>query len=321
MTEIARVSVVIPTRNRLAHLQTTVRSVLGQQGVGLELIVVDEASDDGTRRWLDDLAAEDERVRVVGHDEPRGLPAARNAGIAGASSGWLAFCDDDDVWSPHKLAAQMEVARETGARWVTTGAVHVDPNLVIIGHRRVAADDVATQLRWWNPIPGGGSSVLVAASLLEESGSFDESLRASEDWDLWCRLSFHSPVGVVDRPLVGYRLWPATMSTDVHRLRTSAEIVRSRYGGDGGPPGGDLEQELFYAYQHVRKGRRVSSFRAYGRLALRYRSAGALTRAGAALLSPRAFQRVGQVAARRRLPAGWRAEAEGWLAPLRSLAN
>lgn len=94
------VSVVIPTRNRLTLLAQTLHTVLAQQ-VELEVIVVDEGSSDLTPGWL--ASRGDPRVRTIRHDEPRGLPAARNAGAALARGRWVAFVDEDDLWLPDKL--------------------------------------------------------------------------------------------------------------------------------------------------------------------------------------------------------------------------
>ena len=98
------VSVVIPTRNRTALLAMTLRSVLRQRDVTLEVIVVDEAaSTDDTGARL--AAIRDPRLRVIHHDAPRGLPAARNHGAEEARGEWLAFIDDDDLWAPDKIGA------------------------------------------------------------------------------------------------------------------------------------------------------------------------------------------------------------------------
>ncbi len=92
----------IPTHNRRHLLPRTLDSVLGQVGVDLEVIVVDEASRDGTAAYLHEL--DDDRVRVVRHEQPKGTARARNAGIGLAAGRYVAFCDDDDLWAPDKLA-------------------------------------------------------------------------------------------------------------------------------------------------------------------------------------------------------------------------
>src|SRR3954452_24378342 len=74
------VTVLIPTNNRRARLGVTLRTALEQVDVDHEVVVIDEASSDGTADFL--AAVHDRRLRVVRHDAAQGLPAARNAGIA-----------------------------------------------------------------------------------------------------------------------------------------------------------------------------------------------------------------------------------------------
>src|SRR5947209_11064641 len=80
------VSVVIPTHNRRPRLAVTLRTALEQVDVDHEVVVVDEASSDGTPDLL--AAVDDRRLHVVRHDRAHGLPAARNAGIAAARGRW-----------------------------------------------------------------------------------------------------------------------------------------------------------------------------------------------------------------------------------------
>src|SRR5918993_498800 len=117
------VSVVVPTRNRSRLLASTLRSVLVQRGVELEVIVVDEGSTDNTPEML--AALDDPRVRVLRHDVPRGLSAARNRGADEARGEWVAFVDDDDLWAPEKLVSQLDAARAMARDWAYTGSVTI----------------------------------------------------------------------------------------------------------------------------------------------------------------------------------------------------
>ena len=114
------VSIVIPTRNRSELLRTTIRSALRQQHVEFELIVVDEGSTDETAELLADVR--DARLRVIRHETPLGLSAARNDGAEEARGKWVAFLDDDDLWAPDKLMEQLHAAQETARDWVYTGS-------------------------------------------------------------------------------------------------------------------------------------------------------------------------------------------------------
>ena len=107
-----QVSVAMPTRNRWPMLEQALRSALGQEAVELEVIVVDEASSDGTPERLDRIG--DERVSFLRHDTPRGPAAARNAAIERARGEWIAFLDDDDLWAPGKLRTQLARAAAGG---------------------------------------------------------------------------------------------------------------------------------------------------------------------------------------------------------------
>jgi glycosyltransferase involved in cell wall biosynthesis len=164
------VSVVIPTRNRLSLLAQTLHTVLAQ-AVELEVIVVDEGSSDSTPGWL--ARQGDPRVRTIRHDDPRGLPAARNAGAAQARGRWVAFVDDDDLWLPDKLEAQLATADEHGRVWAYGGALDVTSEPRLLRIVRPSSED-ADDLPWRNVVPGGGSNVVVQRDALEAAGPFDD---------------------------------------------------------------------------------------------------------------------------------------------------
>src|SRR5688500_7386568 len=124
------VTVVVPTRNRSALLSLTLRSVLRQQDVNLEVIVVDEASTDDTTAMLATVA--DARVRVIRHETPLGVSSARNRGASEAHGEWLAFLDDDDLWAPDKLARQLQAAQAAGRDWAYTGSVNITDRCQIV---------------------------------------------------------------------------------------------------------------------------------------------------------------------------------------------
>jgi glycosyltransferase involved in cell wall biosynthesis len=95
-----KVSIIVPTRNRRDMLRQALRSAKAQTWPGIELVVVDEASGDGTG---DMVAVEFPDVRVVRHDVPRGPGGARNSGLAVTDSDWVLFLDDDDLLHDHHI--------------------------------------------------------------------------------------------------------------------------------------------------------------------------------------------------------------------------
>ncbi|WGT47039.1 glycosyltransferase [Tessaracoccus lacteus] len=97
------VSVIIPVYNSLAFVREAVTSALGQSGVRMQVICVDDGSNDGSGELLDHVASGDERVTVV-HQTNAGLSAARNAGLALATGRYVCFLDSDDLWLDDQLA-------------------------------------------------------------------------------------------------------------------------------------------------------------------------------------------------------------------------
>src|SRR5687768_2167215 len=123
------VTVVIPTRNRPDLLRLTLTSVLRQHDVPLQVIVVDDASTEDVTGVVSSFA--DPRVRIARQDIRKGVSAARNRGAKEATTDWVAFCDDDDVWSPEKLSRQLGAACSAGRDWAYAGCVLVDAQLEI----------------------------------------------------------------------------------------------------------------------------------------------------------------------------------------------
>ena len=194
------VSVIIPTYNRAAWVAEAVVSVLAQTYRNLELIVVDDGSTDAT---LEALARFFGQIKLLRQPQSQGVSAARNLGATVARGKWLAFLDSDDLWRPEKLARQINYLREhpglrlcqTEEIWVRNG-VRVNPPDT---HRKVAGDIFLPSLERCLVSP---SAVIMQRWLFEEMGGFDEALPAAEDYDLWLRISWRYPVGLVPEPLV-----------------------------------------------------------------------------------------------------------------------
>jgi glycosyltransferase involved in cell wall biosynthesis len=313
------VSVVLPTHNRLHLLPVAIGSVLRQDGVVLELIVVDDGSTDGTGAWLDRFASAEPRVKVVHHDRPRLMSGARNAGIAQASSPWVAFCDDDDVWAPGKLAAQLCALQASSARWGCTGVVVVDDGLEIVGHHHAKGGQVLSGLLEANIVPTG-SSVIADLRLVREIGGFDNALLGSEDWDLWIRLARHSPLAAIDRPLIAYRLGMISASMNVGRMRTGHSHIVERYASWAAECGVEPDRsnhERYLAKQLLRAGARWKAASIFATLATRHKRWRELPRVAAALLAPRLTDRLGRARAQAAVPTAWNQEADAWLRPFR----
>jgi glycosyltransferase involved in cell wall biosynthesis len=313
------VSVVIPTRNRPALLARTLTTIRSQRGVAFETIVVDDGSDEGL---AGDPALTYPDVVHVRHDEPRGVSAARNTGIARARAPWVAFVDDDDLWGPSKLAAQLEaLAAEPGAGWSSTSALLLDEQLRIRARQNAPREGLLGRLLEYNVIPGGCSAVVARTELVRDVGGFDESLRVLADWDLWIRLAARAPHVTVPRPLVGYVLHGGNMTTRDDGLAAELAFIRAKHAGLRTEHGvGDVDDDLWtewIADVQRRSGRRLEPALVYGRLGVRRRRPELVARWLAIAVWP-GWVRLRDRRRCRRIPAAWLAEAESWLVPVRA---
>ena len=221
------VSVVIPTRNRSALLAVTLRSAVIQRDVDLEVVVVDEASSDDTLAVIASFG--DPRIRVIRHERPQGVSAARNRGTAESRADWIAFLDDDDLWAPEKLAVQLKAARDTGASWVYVGHVNINMRYEVTGGAPpLPPDRLMEQLPRHNVVPGGCSGVMATKRALGSAGLFDLRLQTLADWDLWIRLARAGFPACVPQPLVAYRLHGGQMSLNASRAEAEFRIVAER---------------------------------------------------------------------------------------------
>jgi glycosyltransferase involved in cell wall biosynthesis len=258
----ADVTVVIPTRNRRRHLVDALRSALSQTGPTVEVVVVDEASTDGTTDLLDRV--EDPRVTVRRHARARGVAAARNGALETARTEWIAFLDDDDVWAPEWLDTALAAGQDRAAGVVYGSCWLIDERRRWVGtYRAVAPETVGDRLLTDNVI-GGPSAVVLRTETLREAGGFDEGLSALADWDAWLRLRRLTTFAAVKEPKVGYTVHRGNMHVarpfqvlgEFQRLRA---IVAER--GDG-----NLDESAFarwLAYENAAYGRRVCAARLY----------------------------------------------------------
>jgi glycosyltransferase involved in cell wall biosynthesis len=300
-------------------LERALATALGQQGVNVEVVVVDDGSTDDTPDFLAGL--DDPRVAVIRHDVAQGVARARNAGLERVGSPLVGFLDDDDVWSPDKLSAQIEALQSHAlAAWSYVGAVVVDQSLRIVGVERLDKDvDLAKLLFAYNAIPGGGSGVVASTELVRSLGGFDPVLRVVADWDLWIRLALAAPAAPVDRPLLGYLRHPEAMSRDLADLRAELQHVADKHQRARADRGIPFEWDRWLVWTAVmlrRSGRRWAPARIYASLS-NGRKPQLLAKAALAAVWPGWIAIRDRQAADRFDPA-WSAEADRWLDPLRA---
>ena len=162
-----------------------------------EIIVVDDGSTDDTKSLVQDRFPQ---VRYL-YQENAGVSAARNAGLAAARGEWIALLDSDDAWTPKKLARQRAQLSEaphirlchTEEIWIRNG-VRVN---AMKKHKKSGGWLFPASLKLCCISP---SSVLIHSDVFQDYGTFDESLPACEDYDLWLRVTAREEAAFVVEP-------------------------------------------------------------------------------------------------------------------------
>ena len=115
------ISVVVPVFNGERYLQKTVDSILSQTYKNIEIILVNDGSTDNSSNVIKTIAKRDSRVKPI-HVKNGGVAAARNVGLGFSSGDFIAFCDQDDLWLPDKLAKQIPLFENLDVGLVYAGA-------------------------------------------------------------------------------------------------------------------------------------------------------------------------------------------------------
>jgi glycosyltransferase involved in cell wall biosynthesis len=236
------VDVVIPAFNAARYIDQTLESVALQGDIVQSVIIVNDGSTDNTAQVVEVFCQKNPHltVRLI-HQENQGLASARNTGIRAASALFIALLDADDVWLAHKLSIQL--ALFTGASAPKVGLVYCSYALIDENSKPILGDNIIIQprlrgevfsrLQTGNFISGSGSSVLIRASVFQEVGFFDETLVASEDWDMWLRISKKFTFDYVNQALVQIRVHSDNMQKDFLRMLTSDLSMLNKFSQHG----------------------------------------------------------------------------------------
>lgn len=178
------ISVYMPTHNRLNLLPRAVDSVLKQNYHNLELIIVDDGSTDATREYLEALKKTDERIRTFHLAESKGPSHARNLAIKEARGEFITGIDDDDEFLPDRLSIFLDA-------WDKDYAFITSSFFWDYGKKRklVSEKTHAVSLEDLLSHKHAICQVFTHTQNLIDAGLFDETMRNSEDWDLWIRLA------------------------------------------------------------------------------------------------------------------------------------
>jgi hypothetical protein len=224
---VSTVEVVIPCYNYGRYLRTSVHSVLSQPGVGVRVLVIDDASSDDSAEVGRELAAADKRVEFRQHDVNKGHIATYNEGLLGWSTAeYVVLLSADDMLAPGSLSRAVRVMESDKRIGMVYGrAIHFEREAQL---RRIDARDFRyTQWSgadWLERRCRAGHNVItspevvVRGSVQRAVGGYRPELPHAGDLEMWMRIAVVSDIAYVrEVPQAFYRVHPASMIHTVYR--------------------------------------------------------------------------------------------------------
>jgi glycosyltransferase involved in cell wall biosynthesis len=225
-------SVVVPIFNAATTIEAAVASVLGQTERSLEILLIDDGSADDSLKVAMALAKSDERIRVIATSNS-GASATRNLGILLSKGDYIAFLDADDIWAPTKLEKHLRLHRAQPDICASYARITFLGTDVASGGRTTSSIIRGTlplaELIGENPVCTM-SNFVMARQHIEIFGPFREEMSHAEDQEWLLRaVSQGARIEGIDEPLVGYRLSPEGLSTDLDKMYKGWLSVAFRY--------------------------------------------------------------------------------------------
>jgi glycosyltransferase involved in cell wall biosynthesis len=204
------VSIVLPVYIGARFLSQSIDSCLHQTYCNIELIVVDDGSEDNSVDIVNSY--DDDRIKLIRHETNRKLPAALNTGFNHTSGVYLTWTSHDNYYPPTAIAEMVNFLEENPhIHFVFTDDYYVDEADQMLGVvKRGPIERLAAEC-----CVGGG--FLYTRTAYEKVGPYNERTFLAEDYDYWLRVSAYFPIAHLARPLYYYRQHPASLT--------------SRYGG------------------------------------------------------------------------------------------
>ena len=269
------ISVIIPTYNRQHQLSRSLDSVLAQTRPADEIIVVDDGSNDETKKLIRENYPQ---VHYLYQDN-KGVSACRNYGIRSATGDWLAFLDSDDEWLPNKLEVQMAALLDhpeyqiahTNEHWLRNGRLKNQQEK----HRKYGGYIFRHCLPLCIISP---SSVIIHRSVFDRIGLFDTAMTVCEDYDMWLRISCRYTVLYIDEPLIikhgGHadQLSQKYRGMDRYRIRAIQKVLESGLlsAEDRSAASAELQEKISIYLTGARKHGNTSCVDEFERLATQY---------------------------------------------------
>lgn len=221
------ISIIIPVYNGERTIKKTINSVLNQTISDLEIIIINDGSNDSTLDVISGIL--DPRIQVFSYSNS-GVSVSRNRGVAKATSQYLTFLDADDLWTPNKLEEQLKALQsnpQAAVAYSWTDWIDESDNFLRPGGHIIANGHVLEQL-FLRDFVESGSNPLIRRHALANVGGFEQSVSPVEDWDMWLRLAASYEFVTVPSVQILYRIAPNSASFNVKKMEAGSLKVIER---------------------------------------------------------------------------------------------
>lgn len=218
------ISVIVPTYNRGSTIQRSIHSVLNQTYKDIELIIVDDCSNDDTEKVIN--AIQDERIVFIRHEVNKGACAARNTGIDVAKGEYIAFQDSDDEWKLDKLEMQLQEMKSHGAE-ISFCAM----NRMNYGKTRSVFPVLEAGYKAHEDILMGAyvsTQTIMGKSAIFSKHKFDIGMPRAQDYDLIIRIAEEYNVYFLNVALVDVYMQGDSLTAGKNRYNKNKEIAEER---------------------------------------------------------------------------------------------
>lgn len=204
------VSVIMAAYNAEKTIEQSINSVLNQTYPAVELLVVDDYSQDRTVKLVENIMARDNRVRLIYNKENSGVSYTRKHGLEEAKGAWIAILDSDDIWAPEKLEKQIILQKKMNADLLFTGSAFMDSDGQPIDWYLHAPSEVTYRHLLKQNVLSNSSS-LARKELYEKYYAVGDGMH--EDFAVWLGILKEGKKAYgVDEPLLTYRIAKSSKS-------------------------------------------------------------------------------------------------------------
>ncbi len=228
----SKVSVIIPTHNRVDLLPRAINSVLNQTFQDFELIIVDDGSTDNTKQVVEEFQKKDKRIKYIWQENFGGTSKTYNTGLKQVKGDFIAFLEHDDEWLPQKLEKQLKVLENLSNN---AGLIACEGYLIdgkgsnkgvykfVYEKPFITKNEFYLFFEKWQMFLLSLSTVLIKTEVIKKIGLFDEKLKTTADIDFYFRVLKNFDFYFLKEPLINYSVSQESLSRKQFWLKSMPE--------------------------------------------------------------------------------------------------